>query len=272
MGTFSPVQGMWRDSSVLKRALLLAVPAAVVAVAAVGITFAAMSGGGGGDAQAVAPTATPETPTATPMPPTPTNEQVLSFLVAIAPTATPVPPASTGGGGGGGGAAPRQYSPAQGLTGPGPILGTGMTMGISRFGVNASISSRSVGTNGKMGDPSGPWMVVWYDFAANWSGLGGYPGEPGANAVFAGHVDYINVGPAVFYNLQNLVPGDQVVVNTANGPITYAIQWSQWAGPQDDFTPFVSRTGQDVITLVTCIGAFSAGQYTNRLVVRGVRI
>ena len=88
----------------------------------------------------------------------------------------------------------------------------------------------------------------------------------------AGHVDYIGVGPAVFWSIRDLQPGDIVTVNTDTGPINYAIQWNQWAEPDQDFTSFVSQTGQDSITLVTCIGGFSAGHYSNRLIVRGVRV
>lgn len=272
MGGFASVQGMWRDGSTLKRGLMVAVPAAVLAIAATGLAVAAMSGGGGEDAQAVAPTATPETPTATPAPPTPTNEQVLAFLVAIAPTATPAP--ATGGGGGaprtGGGGAPA--APRRNLTGPGPITGTDMTLAIPKIGVNATISGRTVGTNGQMGNPSGPWMVVWYDFAAWGGSLGGRPGEPGANAVFAGHVDYINVGPAVFYSVKNLAPGDLMTVYTSNGSMTYSVQWSRETSATEDFTQYVSKDGTESVTLVTCIGQFFAGQYTRRLVVRGVRV
>jgi LPXTG-site transpeptidase (sortase) family protein len=158
----------------------------------------------------------------------------------------------------------------RGGSGPGPILSTGMSMNGS--GINGTIYSRTVGTNGRMGDPSGAWQIIWYDFSANFPDLGGYPGEPGANAVFAGHVDYIRVGPAVFYNVNNLAPGQQITVHTANGPITYAVQWSATAGPNDDFTQYVAKTGQDVITLVTCTGQFSAGHYNTRKIVRAVRI
>ena len=147
-----------------------------------------------------------------------------------------------------------------------------MTLVIPSIGVNASVSSRTIGENGQMGDPSGAYMAVWYDFAANsWTGLGGYPGQAGANAVFAGHVDYIGVGPAVFWGIRDLQPGDAVTVYTGAGPVNYTIQWTQWAAPDDDFTSFVSQTGQDSITLVTCIGGFSGGHYSNRIIVRGVR-
>ena len=164
----------------------------------------------------------------------------------------------------------RQYH-NNGGTGPGAAESTGMELSIPSISVDASVYSRSVGTNGQMGNPIGAWDAIWYDFSG-WPGMGGYPGEPGANAVFAGHVDYIHVGPAVFWSIRDLSPGDRVTVTTSNGPVTYAIQWTQWAEPAVDFTQFVTKTGQDVITLVTCIGDFSAGHYSNRLIVRGVRV
>jgi LPXTG-site transpeptidase (sortase) family protein len=138
--------------------------------------------------------------------------------------------------------------------------------------MNTAVHARSVGTNGQMGDPSGPWMVVWYDFRPFGGHVGGYPGEPGANVVMAGHVDYINVGPAVFYGMQNLAPGDVITVTGANGPVSYSVHWSRTVSPREDFTSYVQKYAHDTITLVTCIGAFSAGHYTSRLVVHGVRI
>jgi LPXTG-site transpeptidase (sortase) family protein len=232
-------------------------------------SWSAACGGSDGGPE---PTPTRSGPTATPVPPTPSVEQVLKYFAAILPTATPVPPDTytasgyTGGGSGGGGrTAPR------GGTGPGPIRGTDIRLSIPKASVNATVYARSVGTNGQMGNPSGAWDVIWYDFL-NHPGLGGYPGNPGANAVFAGHVDYIGVGPAVFYSLRNMAPGDIVTVSTSAGTFTYRIEWSRWATPNEDFTNFVRGGGGETITLVTCIGGFSAGHYSNRLVVRGVRI
>jgi LPXTG-site transpeptidase (sortase) family protein len=250
--------------------LLLVAPLALIAVAA-GV---ACDGGEDEEPQASAPTRTPG-PTKTPVPPTPTWKEIYDFLVAITPP-TPTPAPSSGGGGGGGGGAARpsagSYQPRPAGTGPGAIVGTDMTISIPSASINASVYARSVGTNGQMGNPAGAWDVIWYDFAQNFPGLGGRPGEPGANAVFAGHVDYIRVGPAVFWNVRNLKAGDQIVVNTANGPFTYRVEWTQWAGPYEDFTKFVAKAGAESVTLVTCIGEFSGGHYSNRFVVRAVRI
>jgi LPXTG-site transpeptidase (sortase) family protein len=214
--------------------------------------------------------------------PTPTKPAATATKPATAtpaPSPTPLPtavPEASSSGGGGDYTSSGDYVPAQAsrvLSGPGPIEGTDMTLAIPSIGVNATVYSRTVGDNGAMGDPTGPWQAVWYDFGANnWTGLGGYPGQPGANAVFAGHVDYIHVGPAVFYDIGDLQPGAIVTVYTGAGPINYSIQWSQWAAPDQDFTSFVAQTGQESITLVTCVGSFSGGHYSNRLIVRGVRV
>jgi len=261
------LKALWRDANALKRGLIVGLPITVIALAIAGGAFV-MSGGGASSAKEVlAPTAAP-TETAVPTPSltaVPTQTPASAGLQASA-----APPPSSGGGRG---TVPlrRADPPPANLSGPGPVEGTGMSMVIPAIGVNASVYSRTIGENGQMGNPSGAYDVIWYDFSG-WPGLGGAPGEPGANAVFAGHVDYIHVGPAVFWSIRDLQPGDQVTINTPNGPITYAIQWSQWAEPDTDFTSFVSRTGQDSITLVTCIGGFSAGHYSNRLIVRGQRI
>jgi LPXTG-site transpeptidase (sortase) family protein len=269
----SGMQSLWREASSLKKALIVAVPAVIIALVAGGVVFASASGGGDDTEQAVT---TPEA-TDTPGPPTPTLLQVKAYIDAIAPTPTQTPERDTVGGQAArnptSGAPPaRQYVPRPGLTGPGPITGTDMSLSIPAIGVNASVYARTMGTNGQMGNPAGAWDVIWYDFSQNFPGLGGYPGTGFSNAVFAGHVDYIRVGPAVFWSVRNLVPGDLIHVKSANGTITYSVQWSQWAGPGDDFTKFVSQTGGDVVTLVTCIGGFSAGHYSNRLIVRGVRV
>jgi len=251
---------LWRDASPARRWLLVGAPVAVVVVLAAVIAALALTGGGGeaSPQQAMAPTATDTVEPSPTLTPVPTETPASAGLQA--PPAAPPANVATG----------PAVQPRSG-TGPGSAQSTGMTMSIPAISVNAPINSRTVGTNGRMGNPVGPWDVIWYDFSG-WDGLGGYPGEPGANATFAGHVDYIRVGPAVFWNLRDLKAGDRVTVNTANGPITYAIEWSQWTGPDIDFGQFVSKTGYDAITLITCIGTFSGGQYSNRLVVRGRRI
>ena len=68
--------------------------------------------------------------------------------------------------------------------------------------------------------PDNAYDVAWYNFSAR-PGFGG-------NVVFAGHVDYIRVGPAVFWNLKDLEPGDLIRVQLADGTeYKYAVSFKQ---------------------------------------------
>jgi LPXTG-site transpeptidase (sortase) family protein len=266
MAAMDSLKQLWTEASALKRSLMVGVPAVVLPAVIIGGALAASGRGGSSEAQVLAPTATatetalPATATSVPLP---TETPASAGLQADA-----VPPPDAGSHTTDTGAT---HQPQSG-SGPGAAQSTGMSMQISKIGVNASIYSRSVGTNGQMGNPSGPTDVIWHDFSENWPQYGGYPGQPGANAVFAGHVDYIRYGPAVFWSIKDLQAGDQIVVNTPNGSYTYAVDWSDWGDPAADFAPFVQQTGQEIITLVTCIGSFSGGHYSNRLIVRGHRV
>jgi LPXTG-site transpeptidase (sortase) family protein len=150
---------------------------------------------------------------------------------------------------------------------------SGMRFKIPSIGVDAPVTVRVMGTDGKMGEPNGRFDVVWYDFSA-FPGTGGYPGA-GGNAVFSGHVDYHPHYEAVFWDLHLVGPGDLIEVDLPDGSaVRYSVQWSKQIGPDDDFGGYVSRTGEDTITIVTCQGTFNSTtrQYDHRLVVRGVRI
>jgi hypothetical protein len=138
---------------------------------------------------------------------------------------------------------------------------------VDKFGIDAPIELGSV-VDGIMQDPSGPWVVSWYD------GLGKI-GE-GGNVVMAGHVDYYTVGPAVFWNVRDLVPGDIVrVVGEDGESYEYVVEWMQRyeaAGltPEVIQTEIVGDTGQESLTLITCGGAFdpATAQYNERWVLR----
>ena len=144
---------------------------------------------------------------------------------------------------------------------------------IPRFGVDASIVVLGVDSNGVMETPDGPTKVAWYDFSAR----PGYPAdEDGGNAVFSGHVDYYNYGPAVFWNLRNLELDDEIEVGLADGTsYRYAvISRNQYNAATAPIREIVGDTPNEVITLITCGGTFDpgVGEYNDRVVVRAQRI
>jgi sortase (surface protein transpeptidase) len=121
-------------------------------------------------------------------------------------------------------------------------------------------------------DPSGPWVVSWY------SQLG--KAGQGGNVVMAGHVDYWDVGPAIFQGIPALQPGDVIRVIGEDGEtIEYATESNQLFTVAD-LTPDIIQsqitgdTGQETLTLITCGGDFdaAAGEYLHRRVVRAYKI
>lgn len=149
---------------------------------------------------------------------------------------------------------------------------TGSRLVIPRIDVSAPFSYKVVGTDGQMPNPNGPEDVAYYDFS-QWPGLGGLPAK-GGNVVIAGHVDYINYGPAVFWRLHELEPGDTVDIQMADGStVTYKIEFNKQVEVGDaDWTGIVEATADESITLITCAGQFDAGHYSNRQIAWGRKI
>ena len=157
-----------------------------------------------------------------------------------------------------------------GEPGRGPF--TGAKLIIPKIEIDAEFSTKLVGGDGQMPNPNGPEDVAWYDFA-DWPGLGGVP-LGGGNVVMAGHVDYINYGPAVFWRLSELVPGDEIEIRLQDGTVAkYRVEFNKSVDPGDaDWSGLVQATADESITLITCTGEFEAGHYTNRQIVWGRRI
>jgi hypothetical protein len=125
---------------------------------------------------------------------------------------------------------------------------------IPSIGVDTGLQRLGRDGHGAVDVPKGPhqWeMAGWY------AGEGGTrPGDPGS-AVLLGHVDSTS-GPAVFYRLHELRPGDQVeVVRADRTVVRFTVdgveQYPKSRFPTDDvyyptFTP--------KLRLVTCGGSF----------------
>ncbi len=138
---------------------------------------------------------------------------------------------------------------------------------IPKFEIDAPVTVKGIDENNKMEDPDGAWDVVWYDFT-------GRPGF-GGNAVFSGHVDYIDVGPAVFWDVKGLEEGDLVEVRLTDGTLyQYRVYARQQVEAEADVSGIVGPTEEEIVTLITCIGTFdeATGQYDQRLIVRARRV
>lgn len=194
------------------------------------------------------------------------------------------PSRQTAAGASGGGAAARQADSVDGFTkkyGDPPDATYGRIR-IPSISVNAPISYQAV-TGAVMPDPDGPTDVAYYDLS-KFPGMGGVPGT-GGNAVFGGHVDLRrqiayagNVeyqGPAVFWALDRLRPGDVVEVDYRGRTYKYLVaavnefnaEKAEWG------KVWSSDVKKDTITLFTCGGAFNpqTHEYSTRLIVRAER-
>ena len=100
----------------------------------------------------------------------------------------------------------------------------------------------------------------------------------GSNAVFAGHVDDpAGGGVALFARLDELGDGAPIVVEDVAGEVwRYRVVWARTyaAAGGPIWVELTGPTAADVVTLITCAGAWDerAGTYRDRLVVRAARV
>ncbi|WP_211268631.1 sortase domain-containing protein [Actinoplanes subtropicus] len=106
---------------------------------------------------------------------------------------------------------------------------------------------------------------------AGWYADGTVPGDTGP-AVIAGHVDS-KAGPAVFYRLRELVPGDKVEVLRGDTLVTFTVTRAAWY-PKNAFPTdaVYGPTPDRQLRLITCGGVFNHAlrSYRDNLVVYAV--
>jgi len=127
---------------------------------------------------------------------------------------------------------------------------------IPRLEVEASIIPLGLNDDGSIEVPKDPDQAGWW--------LGGpEPGETGP-AVILGHVDSQEEGPAVFFYLQYLDPGDEIHIDRVDGStITYVVEATERHDKDEFPTDAVyGPTEQPTLRLVTCGGDFDFGVRT----------
>lgn len=139
---------------------------------------------------------------------------------------------------------------------------------IDKLGVDAPIGEYGVDSRGRMDVPDNITEVGWYKFGPS-------PGEDGS-AVLAAHVDLAGPGRGLFYDLDELDPGDQVTVTYSDGSAAdfEVFARSIYLKSELPLDTIFSRTGNPVLTLVTCGGGFSrsANSYDSNVVVYAVPV
>ncbi len=124
----------------------------------------------------------------------------------------------------------------------------------------ASVSIPSVGVQSRLIrlglNPDKTLQVPRSYSLAGWYTRGAAPGEVGP-AVILGHYDSVD-GPAVFYRLKELQPGQTVQVRRADGStVKFAVDRVKRFGKDDFPTDEVyGRVDRPELRLITCGGSF----------------
>ncbi len=147
-----------------------------------------------------------------------------------------------------------------------PLGSTPFQIVIPRIGVEATVNAFGMNAEAIPEVPRNGQEVAWYDWSSE-------PGT-GSNAVFAGHVTWGGTG--IFYNLDQLSGGDQILLRSDDGTeLSYIVEESFLVDPDDPSSLAVlAPTDADTITVITCGGAYSptggefGGYYSDRRIVR----
>lgn len=138
------------------------------------------------------------------------------------------------------------------------------TVRIPSIGVNARLMVLGAPASRYLPIPplSAAFRVGWYDFTS-------VPGQPG-NAVLAGHVDTY-LGPAVFYNLYLLRPGNKIYIQLGKHEYTRYTVTGIRELPKADFpaNQIFGTTNVRRLWLITCGGPFdyATRHYLDNIVV-----
>lgn len=135
-----------------------------------------------------------------------------------------------------------------------------VSIDIPSINVHTTLQQLGLDSTGALEPPTNLTQAGWYTGSP-------VPGQTGP-AVIAGHVDSFQ-GPAVFFELKQLKPGDTVTVGLSSGQhVDFSVmlvrQYQKDAFPTADV--YGARPDPE-LRLITCGGDFAAGHYLDNIVV-----
>ncbi|MFD5520123.1 class F sortase [Streptomyces sp. NPDC127066] len=144
---------------------------------------------------------------------------------------------------------------------PAPQAARPVRIRIPGIGVDRPLTDLHVQSDGHLAAPEDPSQVGW------WSD-GPRPGEAGA-AIVVGHVDSLT-GPAAFYGISALHPGDSISIDRADHTHADFTVRALRQYAKDDFpdSEVYATTGPPELRLITCGGTYdpAAGGYRDNVV------
>ncbi len=122
-------------------------------------------------------------------------------------------------------------------------------------GIDAAVGTTGIGTKGELAVPDDFDRAFWFEGSA-------VPGEAGVS-VLVGHIDN-DSGPAVFYPLQRLKAGEEILIPRSDGSTARYTVSELKVFPKGRFpTEEVFGTGSGPgLRLITCIGRFDRRRQT----------
>jgi sortase (surface protein transpeptidase) len=147
-------------------------------------------------------------------------------------------------------------------TGPAPPLAKPVELSIPRIEVRTRLMGLGLEKDGSVEVPENAAVAGWFR-------RGPPPGSPGSSVIL-GHVDSLT-GPAVFYRLRELRPGDRMAVRLDDGTLVRFRVRAVETYANEDFPAqkVYGRQGRSQLNLVTCGGDYDAsnGGYQSNVVV-----
>ena len=161
-------------------------------------------------------------------------------------------------------APPRSTEPPASVTSapaPAPVL-TPVAVRVPRVGIDSVLVPLGLNPDNTLEVPRDFSVAGWYIYRP-------VPGDVGPS-IIAGHVDS-RTGPAVFYRLRELEPGDSIEVERDDGSVAVFTVTAREQYDKDDFPTerVYGPTEGAELRMITCGGTFdrSVGHYDDNIVV-----